>query len=791
MIEDTDLLTRIRSDFKDSRKHSSTWRAQTTESYKFIAGGRGQWDEQDVQTLEENGRPIITFNRVGPYIDAVSGNEINSRHTIKYLPRTMGDAHVNEVYTAAVKWVRDNCNAEDEESDSFVDVLACGMGWIETAMEYDQEPDGKIVMNRVDPSQMFWDPSAKKRNLEDRRWQSRSEWMSKEEIEAKWPEKEISPGQHPWLDDPEESGAEPHNATFAFLYRRDQTGYDERTNKYRVIHYQWWEHEGVHRAVDPENGQISTFSESRWETLKKARPEADNLKSVRQKRRVYHQAFVCADTVLEKSVLKCRGFTFKSITGKRNKVENTWYGLVENMKDPQRWANKFFSQILHIINSNAKGGLMAETGAFIDPKKAEEAWADPNAVILLKNGGLAKVKERTAATYPQGLDKLMGFSIGSIPAVAGINLETMGMVDREQAGVLEQERKKATFTILAPFFDSLRRYRKEQGRLLFHFINEYISDGRLIRIKNDQGEQWVPLERQDDSLEYDIIVEEAPTSPNQKQEVWATMGTLIPPLLKAGMPLPPDFFDYSPLPTELAQKMKASISGKLPPQVEQNIQKMQQELQKLAQENQSLKQDMSLDAAKLQSKDSQAKMKADVNMQGMQAEFSARMHEMQVKHEQTIMKLQAEFQAQHAELQQKLAESNDKYAFERWKVEQDNQTKIITAEISAQSSLDATCITAGQKMHSDATKASTEAAKDEAKIEKPKNLIETVSESMEKSSETQAAIASALAQLADSMSTLHASLKPTAAKKVRNAAGDMVAAEVSYQSGETRRIPIH
>lgn len=703
MIDDIDLLTRIRSDFKDARRHTAQWRSQASESYKFIAGGRGQWDEKDVQALEENQRPVISFNRIGPYLDAIAGQEINSRHTIKYLPRTLGDSGINELYTAAVKWVRDNCNAEDEESDAFTDVLACGMGWLETSMEYDTEPDGKIVLNRVDPGQMFWDPSAKKRNLEDRKWQSRTEWIEKEEVKRRWPKADLSPGTTPWVDDPEETGKEPHDATFAFLYRRDQTGFDEKSDKYRVIHYQWWDHETVYRALDPQTGNITTFSADRW---KKMEDVAEKIKHVKQKQRVYHQAFVCCDEILEQSVLKCKGFTFKCITGKRNKVENTWYGLVENMKDPQRWANKFFSQILHIINSNAKGGLMAETGAFVDPKKAEEAWADPNAVILLKNGGLAKVKERTSANYPQGLDKLMNFAVGSIPAVSGINLETLGMVDREQAGVLEQERKKSTFTILAPFFDSLRRYRKEEGRLLFHYINEYISDGRLIRVKNDQGEQWVPLVRQDETLEYDIIVDEAPTSPNQKQETWDTMIKLLPALLKEGVPLPPDFFDYSPLPAELAAKMKASMSGKLPPKVEEAVKQMQQQIQQLSQENMQLKQDMQIESAKIQSKEHQAQIKAQISTDQIRTDYAARMQEMQQKHELTIAKLVNDAQINQQEARnllaaehRKLLETLQNIDFEKWKVLQNNDAKIVVAEIAAKSAKDTALVAAESKVN--------------------------------------------------------------------------------------------
>jgi len=367
------------------------------------------------------------------------------------------------------------------------------------------------------------------------------------------------------------------------------------------------------------------------------------------------------------------------------------------MKDPQRWANKFFSQILHIVNSNAKGGLIAETGAFVDPKKAEEQWADPAAVVLLKNGGLNKVKERDAASFPQALDRLMQFAIQSIPATAGVNLETLGLQQNDQAGILEQERKKATIMVLSPFFDSLRRYRKEEGRLLVHFINEYISDGRLIRVKNEQGEQWVPLNRNEETLDYDIIVDEAPTSPNQKQEVWATMAQLLPQLLKEGMPLPPDFFDYSPLPSELAAKMKASMQQKIPPQLQAKMQEMGQELQKLSQENQMLKQDMTLDVHKQQSKDAQQQTQAMLKEAKLRADNEARMAELQAKNDQHIQKLMAQQQELRMQLasdqtQQQLdarvaaaehALQRKQQEMDAWKAKLDSDTKLMIAGISA------------------------------------------------------------------------------------------------------------
>ena len=59
-----------------------------------------------------------------------------------------------EMLTAAGDWVRDQCQAEDEESDAFRDVLTAGMGWTDTLMDYDENPDGDVIIERRDPMLM-------------------------------------------------------------------------------------------------------------------------------------------------------------------------------------------------------------------------------------------------------------------------------------------------------------------------------------------------------------------------------------------------------------------------------------------------------------------------------------------------------------------------------------------------------------------------------------------------------------------------------------------------------------
>ena len=670
------LIKEIKSSYKDAKKHTSEWRTEAIENYDFIAGR--QWDSADQAQLEEESRPVITFNRMSPYFDSICGYEINNRQEIKYLPRTVDDSKNNELLNAVVRYIRQKTCAEDEESDSFMDMLSSGYGWVETSMDYEEDSDGMCRLSRVDPLEMFYDPNSRRKNLTDRKWHQRIKWMTKEEIEDRWPDADICASTDIWES---EETKQPHNASLAFLYRDNGSGYDEKSGRYRVVQHQYFKNEDYYRVLDESQGKAVFLSSEKFTVANKmAKDRGIKLKFVKQKKRVYKQVFLCGDEILEQGALKC-GFTFKCMTGKRDRNLNTWYGLARSMKDPQRWANKFLSQTLHVVNTNSKGGLLAEEGAFVDPRKAEETWSDPSSVTLLKNGALAgnKIREKQPAQYPTGLDRLLQYAISAIPDVTGVNMEFLGASDRQQAGVLEQERKKSAFTILAGFFDSLRLYRKEEGILLMHFIKEYMNDGRIVRITTPQGEQPVQIDFSDDAMEYDVIVDQAPDSPNLKQEVWGALEVLIPQFLKAGVPLPPDVFKYSPLPSEMAQKFAEGMQQKLPPEVQQQMEQMKQQLQQLQEENQQLSQKANDKMAALQSKHAlgqeknqvhaQAEAnKAQVLDQASLREFQAEISKIGQENQTAMAKLQHEMQVDFAKMQQEMEIS-------AYKMQIDAQTK--------------------------------------------------------------------------------------------------------------------
>jgi len=225
--------------------------------------------------------------------------------------------------------------------------------------------------------------------------------------------------------------------------------------------------------------------------------------------------------------------------------------------------------MLEIVATSGKGGILYEPDAFLNIREAEEDWADPSRNVAMTEGAIAanKITPRPVNQMPPQMMSLMQYCSQSIQAVAGVNPEVMGLSQAlDPSGVMEEGRRQSGLNMLAYLFDGLRRYRKEQGRLILAMIRKYIPQGRLIRITGDMGVQYVPLVYDDTAVEYDVIVDEAPTAPNVKQRTWEAFTLLagqLPQLITPQVAL--TALDYSPFPAAMVQKLKAQAQAPVEP----------------------------------------------------------------------------------------------------------------------------------------------------------------------------------------------------------------------------------
>lgn len=559
-LEDEGVFDRLTGWFRADLAHWQDWRDEARRDYDFVAGE--QWTDEEKAILRSQMRPTVVFNRIAPIVDTVSGSEIQNRQEVKYYPREIGDAKVNELYTSAAEWFRDQCMAEDEESDAFLDMLTCGLGWTETRLDFTENPDGEPIIERVDPLEIIVDAAARKANLLDARRVFRIKDMPRAEARELFPDADPALLDAPWArdEDAKTKSMDPPR------YQRNEGGDDDVRDDdlVTIVHAQWIEFEDTYSVTDPETGQKIPLTAEQAGAFE-ARAVAAGMKSPVRKgtKRVWKQAFLGGELLEPVKPTLCDKCSWRALTGKRNRNDGTWYGLVRGMRDPQQWANKWMSQSMHILNTTAKGGILAETGAFLDPKQAEASYARPDAITWMANGAISagRIMPKPGGGMPSGFFDLMQFAVSSVRDVSGINLEIMGQREGAQAGVLEYQRRQAAMTVMARYFDSLRRYRKSQGELLLSLIRDYLSDGRLVRIVGDAEAQYVPLIKQDGAGEFDIVVDEAPSGPNQKEQTWAIVQQMLP--IVGNMLTPElwvDILQYSPLPSSFVEKVRKRIA---------------------------------------------------------------------------------------------------------------------------------------------------------------------------------------------------------------------------------------
>lgn len=545
--DESGLLARFDRWGKRLDGHWSEWDEEAKNCFDLVAGR--QWDEDERTAMEANRRIPVVFNRIQPTIDAVAGAEIQGRQQVQYYPREVGDSAVSDILTQGAEYEMQACDGEEEDSDAFRDCLICGVGI--TEMRPDAS-DGEVMLikERVDPLEVKYDPGKVKANFSDARYLRRKKTMAEEEFEELWPD------ATPIGDD--ESGKRRTIVDPTIRYKNGMLG-DNDKGDVEVCEWQWWEREQSAVIAGPD-GEMEISQEDLALILE----QSPNYPHAMKAKKVFWRAFTAGPQILEVSEIETGDFTYTAITGKRDRNKGVFYGLVRPMKDPQKFANKFFSQILHIINSNAKGGVMVEQGAVEDMRNFEETWAQADAITWTRDGAIAqnRIMPKPPPAYPQASDKLMQESNAAIRDVTGVNLEMLGLADREQPGILEQQRKQSAYGILAAFFDARRRYMKMCGRKLLKLMQQYLPADKLVRIVGEDGSpQYVPLALSREVSQYDIVVDEAPQSPNQKLQTWQMMVQMMPLLQNADLDatLWAEIIRYSPLPAGVSAKLSKGL----------------------------------------------------------------------------------------------------------------------------------------------------------------------------------------------------------------------------------------
>src|ERR1044072_738106 len=84
-LDDNDVVEMVYDRHKAAKTDVLNWREEAEECENFRSGH--QWDLEDLELLRDQNRPAITFDRIHPIVEIISGTEISNRQEVSFVPR--------------------------------------------------------------------------------------------------------------------------------------------------------------------------------------------------------------------------------------------------------------------------------------------------------------------------------------------------------------------------------------------------------------------------------------------------------------------------------------------------------------------------------------------------------------------------------------------------------------------------------------------------------------------------------------------------------------------------------
>lgn len=577
-------FVRKTADWWKEADDSSKWLKEEQKEHDFSVGH--QWDGKDYEAIKKSGRYPLVLNKTLGHLLLVSGHERSNRMRVRYLPVEQSDTESAEIWTEVGRIVQEQGNVDWNKSDAFFSMLKGGRGFVGLRMDYTRNPAGDLLSDCISPWELRIDPTHTEYELDNARYVIWEKQVSLETLILLWPEKadEILAAQQTVVGkDSLASSVSDRDSDYDSLASRS---YDKITKKWSLREVWYWQVEKTAEfLVQGQDGQWQPIiEEDELKIMLLENPELVWKRSPQYERK-YYQAFVCGPLLLENnpSYLDYKGYPFVPFYGIWDDKQGRWLGLAYHLTDPQIEVNKRRTQVLHIINRAAKSGWKGPKGSFVDRDKWEKQSGLPGVILEYEvEPNIAPPQEITPDTIPTAFIQMEQMAKQDFHDISLVNLELMGLGQKDTPGIVVNQRQRQALIGLQIYYDNMRRSTKILGRLMLSMMQQFYADGRQFSIPGKQ----VTLDETMQSGRYDLVVEEAPWSPNQKMETAAKLESAIQIAANIGAPIPPDVLDYMDLPETLTQKWKALIEqrmsqGQTDPRLEMEQMKLQLQTQEL------------------------------------------------------------------------------------------------------------------------------------------------------------------------------------------------------------------
>ena len=458
----------------------------------------GQWDKADREFLEEEGRPVLSFNVTKGKVDGVAGMIEDVRQ--RPVPKAVGaeDTFAATIHMALLDRVRELTATESLEWEATEKGLVRG----DYNIAFDAAPDPKnpanveMTMTLAGPHEIKWDFSSERPGREDAQWFFWDKWLTVAEFKAAYPEhaddaetllkggEDEDPDGFHDQDGPFESAA-------GLRGDRDYDDqlytqyFDRKRRRIRVIHCEYKVPIKRHHLVHVGSGQsepVPTELVSTVKALQEAGATPDMVLVEIWDEEIYWLDF-CRKSVLfdDLNPLPTSGFSVVPFTCFFDDVDHTTYGVVRNLIDPQLEINKSYSQKLEHVVEQSKPGYIAEQGAVPDQDQFERSLNEGGGVSYVSDGSIAgnRIIPRPPAQLPVGAQERHANSLELLDRISGFTAEMEHAGGGNEALGTVQLRYRKSQVALRNIFNHYAVFQKELARKQMEIVLQGFPDHQI------------------------------------------------------------------------------------------------------------------------------------------------------------------------------------------------------------------------------------------------------------------------------------------------------------------------
>lgn len=599
-LDDDQLLEFVARARSEDRSWWLEIRDRRKVAYRQYSGDSRTDEETEFQKTNKL-NPLVSVNLSAGTVNAILGESASQMLETKVLGLSdeMADL-IGDWLTRIDRAVMRKCNGRHEELEALFDLVVGGAGFTETHVDQSYRP-ARVVTRHVQPWEWFVDANAVRPNFEDATRVFRERSMTVEQAQARWPKHADKIDEllmanglalvSPRLADGSPSG--PPSSGHRSLVR--------------VVHFVYSRYVPYVEYEDPEMGVLrvprsefearnselqSLYAQEVRSMLEQAEIEATAVlaaggipqpppepaappvlePTAEYPHRCWYAVWLIAGQskgdggaagkgtkaafILDRKKLPISFSPFQGCSGlqikhfDRERVSH--YGIMEIVRDLQRYLEKALSSYLETIARGAKGGVDYEESAMptgVNETNWVRKMSIPGQAVKWADGAISegRMQPRQVQSVPTGLERIFDLLMGLFPSTTGITDYVKGTAQQERSNVLISNLQERSIRMLEPLVRQFHRMQVTNARLrlqvaLLHLPPEVINS--MVGDVHEEGEgllwemqtnpQTGQPERKELRTPYDVLkmvdldevnvdVEIGDASPYAKSAVWSVL----------------------------------------------------------------------------------------------------------------------------------------------------------------------------------------------------------------------------------------------------------------------------